>query len=285
VTVFCVVAARSTPTNARLGVVLTPGQAATRLRRGDVALGRLDVLPSLDGIEAGWWALETLERRGVVVLNTGPSLARAHDKLATAHALAAAGVPHPRTVHVAPWLPWPELEPPVVLKPRFGSWGRDVVRCDTRTELAYAIEDARRRVWFNSTGGVVEQLVPPCGYDLRLLVAGGCVVGAVSRHAPPDEWRTNVALGARRVPVVPPPEAETLALAAAEALGGDLVGVDLLPTPEGGWTVLEVNGAADFTAAYSLGEEVFSAARRALTDRAALLAAANEAAEAAHSYA
>jgi len=239
-----------------------------------VALGRLDVLPSLDGIEAGWWALETLERRGVIVLNDGPSLARAHDKLATAQALAAAGVPHPCTVHVAPWLPWPELEPPVVLKPRFGSWGRDVVRCDTPTELAFAMEAMRHRVWFTATGGVVEELVPPSGYDLRLLVAGGCVVGAVSRHAKPGEWRTNVALGARRVPVVPPPETEALAVAAAEALGGDLLGVDLLPTPEGGWTVLEVNGAADFTAAYSLGEEVFTAARRALTERAALLAAA-----------
>jgi RimK family alpha-L-glutamate ligase len=280
---FAVVASRSTPTSARLGVVLTPGQAITRLRAGDVALGRLDVLPSLDGIEGGWWALETLERRGVIVLNDGPSLARAHDKLATAKALDAAGVPHPRTSHVAPWLAWPDAEPPVVLKPRFGSWGRDVVRCETQTALAHAIEDARQRVWFNSTGGVVQELVPPLGYDLRLLVAGGCVVGAVSRHAPPGEWRTNVALGARRVPVVPPPDAEALALAAAEALGGDLVGVDLLPTQDGGWIVLEVNGAADFTAAYSLGEEVFSAARRALSDRAALIAAA--AAEPAHSYA
>ena len=45
--------------------------------------------------------------------------------------------------------------------------------------------------------------------------------------------------------------------------------------------MLEVNGAADFTAAYSLGEEVFSAARRALTERAALLAAASAPA---HSY-
>ena len=171
----------------------------------------------------------------MIVLNDGPSLARAHDKLATAQALAAAGVPHPRTVHVAPWLPWPELEPPVVLKPRFGSWGRDVVRCDTHDRARVRDRGGAARVWFNSTGGVVQELVPPSGYDLRLLVAGGCVVGAVSRHAKPGEWRTNVALGARRVPVVPPPEAELLAVAAAEALGGDLVGVDLLPTPDGGW--------------------------------------------------
>jgi RimK family alpha-L-glutamate ligase len=280
--VFAVVAHRATPTNMRLGAVLTPAEAVTRLRVGDVALGRLDVLPTLDGIEGGWWALETLARRGVTVLNDGPSLARAHDKLATAQALAAAGVPHPVTAHVAPWLPLPELEPPVVLKPRFGSWGRDVVRCDTAAELTRALEDAHRHPWYAATGGVLQELVPPIGYDLRLIVAGGCVVGSVSRHAAPGEWRTNVALGATRIPVAPPPEAKELAIAAAAAIGGDLVGVDLLPTPDGHWVVLELNGAADFTPAYSLGEEIFSAVRRALLSSAPWLALA---AGPAHSYA
>jgi hypothetical protein len=50
---FAVVASRATPTNVRLGPVLTPAQAVARLRRGDVALGRLDVLRSLDGVEPG----------------------------------------------------------------------------------------------------------------------------------------------------------------------------------------------------------------------------------------
>jgi len=36
------------------------------------------------------------------VLNGRRALVTAHDKLATAVALFAAGVPHPRTVHVAP---------------------------------------------------------------------------------------------------------------------------------------------------------------------------------------
>ena len=282
---FAVIAGRATPTNTRLGPVLTPAQAITRLRPGDVALGRLDVLSSLDGVERGLWALDMLERRGVTVLNGSDALATTHDKLATAGALACAGIPHPPTVHVAPWLPLPELEPPLVLKPRFGSWGRDVTRCDTSADVEGALDEARLRVWFNATGGVLQRLIPPCGFDLRVLVAGGRVAGSVVRQAPPGEWRTNVDLGARRIPAGPPPDACELALAAAEAVGGDLVGVDLLPTPEGGWTVLEVNGAADFTAAYSLGEEVFSAARRALTDRAALLAAAGEAAQAAHAYA
>ena len=121
-----VVAHRFTPTNTRLGTVLTPAQAVTRLGSGDVALGRLDVLETLDGVEPGLWTLERLAAAGVRVLNGRRALSVAHDKLATAAALAAAGVLHPWTVHVAPWLPLPRLEPPLVLKPRFGSWGRDV---------------------------------------------------------------------------------------------------------------------------------------------------------------
>src|SRR5205814_9535017 len=115
---FAVVAHRVTPTNTRLGMVLAPAQALARLRAGDVALGRLDVLPSLDGVEPGLWALDRLAALGVTVLNGRRTLVAAHDKLATADALVAAGVPHPRTVHVAPWLPERELEPPLVLKPR-----------------------------------------------------------------------------------------------------------------------------------------------------------------------
>jgi len=261
---FAVVATRLTPTNTRLGTVLTPARALSRLRPGDIALGRLDVLPSLDGVEPGLWALDRLETLGVTVLNPRATLIAAHDKLATAGVLAAAGLPHPRTAHVAPWLPLPELEPPFVLKPRFGSWGRDVIRCDTTEKLERALEDMRNRIWFNATGGVLQRLVTPRGYDLRVVVAGGRVVGAVKRVAAAGEWRTNIALGGHREPVLPPADACELALGAAHALRGDLVGVDLLPAGLGSWTVLEVNGAVDFTGTYALGEEIFAAVRAAL---------------------
>ena len=77
------VAHRVTPTNLRLGTVLSPAQALTHLGPGDVALGRLDVLPSLDGIEPGLWALDRLASLGVTVLNGRATLTAAHDKLAT----------------------------------------------------------------------------------------------------------------------------------------------------------------------------------------------------------
>ena len=264
---FFVIAHRATPTNTRLGTVLTPARALGRLRRGDVALGRLDVLRTLDGIEPGLWALEQLEALGVSVLNGRPALVNAHDKLATAAALEAAGVPHPRTVHIAPWLPRPELRLPLVLKPRFGSWGQDVLRCDSAEDVERTLAEVGSRSWFQATGGIAQALVEPRGFDLRVIVCRGRVAGAIRRVAAPGEWRTNVALGGRREAVQPPDEACEIALAAARATGGALVGVDLLPELHGGsenWVVAEVNGAVDFTGAYSLGGDVFADVRAAL---------------------
>jgi [lysine-biosynthesis-protein LysW]---L-2-aminoadipate ligase len=276
-TTFAVIAHRVTPTNTRLGVVLSPAQAVARLQPGDVALGRLDVLPSLDGVEPGLWALERLASSGVTVLNDRAALVAAHDKLATATALFASGIPHPRTVHVAPWLPVPELEPPIVFKPRFGSWGRDLVRCDDEHAIDQALLELEAKPWYEATGAIAQKLVAPRGSDLRLVVAGGEVVGAVRRIAAHGEWRTNLALGARREPVLPAPEACMLARRAAAAVGGALVGVDLIPADLGTWVVLEVNGAVDFNATYTLRNDVYAdavdALRGVLEEPAAALAA------------
>jgi len=274
---FAVVAHRVTPTNTRLGAVVSPAQAIARLRPGDIALGRLDVLPTLDGVEPGLWALERLAASGVTVLNGRRTLVAAHDKLTTAAALFEARVPHPRTVHIASWKALPELEPPIVFKPRFGSWGQDVIRCDDEESIERALLDLEEKPWFHATGAIAQKLVAPRGYDLRLLIAGDRVVGAVRRIAAPGEWRTNVALGARREPVVPPPEACEVALRAARAVDGALVGIDLLPADLGTWVVLEINGAVDFNPMYTLDDDVFvdavAALRGVVVEPAAALAA------------
>jgi RimK family alpha-L-glutamate ligase len=243
--------------------LLRPARALAELHVGDVALGRLDVLPSIDGVEPGFWALAELERRGVTVLNGGTALANCHDKIACARALELAGLPHPRTGYLAHGFPLPPLEPPIVVKPRLGSWGRDVVRCRSVGAIQAHLAAIRGNAWFVSTGAVVQELVEPRGFDVRVLVAAGQVLGAVKRVAARGEWRTNVALGGRRVPVTPPPGTAELALAAADALDADLVGVDLLPTSDG-WTILEVNGAVEFGPQYRPLDDVFAAVVDAL---------------------
>jgi glutathione synthase/RimK-type ligase-like ATP-grasp enzyme len=157
-----------------------------------------------------------------------------------------------------------DLEPPIVLKPRFGSWGRDVILCRTRDGVERMRELLSRRPWFRA-GAVAQELVPPRGFDLRLVVAAGRVVGAVRRIAAPGEWRTNVALGGTRRSVTPTGRACATALAAAAAVGADFVGVDLLPASHERYVVVELNGAVDFNEAYALGgRDPFREAMRAL---------------------
>jgi RimK family alpha-L-glutamate ligase len=238
--------------------VVTPSLCLELLRSGDVALGRVDVRRSLDGVESGLLVLAALRRRGVHLLNTPAALIRAHDKLRTARALAAASVPHPETGHVTLARPVSPVAPPVVVKPRFGSWGADVIRCETDAELREAVAALAERPWFRRHGALVQALVPPLGHDLRVLVAGGTIVGAESRIAAPDEWRTNISLGGSACAALVPPRARRLAVAAAHAVGGDFVGIDLLPDGDG-YVVIEVNGAVDFEVRYSLpGRDVFA---------------------------
>jgi len=261
---MALVAARPTPTGAALATVTLPGLAVKQmtpecalaeLNVGDVAVGRLDVRRTLDGVDDGLWVLGALEARGVSVLNSAAALLASHDKLLTARLLGSAGIPHP-TTQVVRGDGKIRIGPPVVVKPRFGSWGEDVHRCDDEEGVARALDAVAGKEWFASRGALVQELVPPVGYDVRVLIASGRCVGAISRVAAAGEWRTNVALGARRVRLDPPGEAVALAVATAETLGTSLVGVDLLPH-NGGWVVLEANGAVEFNRTYASGRDVF----------------------------
>jgi RimK family alpha-L-glutamate ligase len=274
---LAIVAQRRTATNVALAAaaprgvdarILVPEQAVSLLQPGAVALGRLDVVDGLDGVEDGLWALGSLAARGVVVLNRAGALLAAHDKLLTAKVLQRAGLPHPRTHILHPGGHVPDCEGPVVVKPRFGSWGRDVELCEDEITLRRHLRSLEQRLWFQRHGALLQALVAPAGHDLRVVVAAGVAVGAISRVAAPGEWRTNVALGGMRIPVDPPQEALDLAVRAAAASGAELLGVDLLPDGRGGYTVLELNGAVDFTREYRIDRDPFVAAAAELTRHA-----------------
>jgi [lysine-biosynthesis-protein LysW]---L-2-aminoadipate ligase len=245
---------------------LVPAARVTTVTQsGDVVLGRLDVRKTLDGVEDGIWELRRVERRGIRVLNPAPSLFACHDKLQTALRLARAGVPHPATSHIDSVDAPLRVGFPIVLKPRFGSWGADVFCCESEADLQLTLREIDGRAWFRRQGAIVQELIPPRGYDVRLIVCRGHVVGAIERAAAEGEWRTNIALGGRRLRTEPSDGARALAIEAAAAVGADLVGVDLLPLAKGGLVVLEVNGAVEFTPDYSFrGENVFARTAAAL---------------------
>jgi len=235
---------------------MAAAEALRRLEPGDVAVARLDVRPSLDGVEDGLVSLLLLERRGVRVVNPVRSLLQAHDKLRTARMLQAASLPHPRTRHIAPQASLPDLPYPVVLKPRFGSWGVDVALCTDAAAAADYLEQVRDRPWFRRHGVVVQDALPSPGHDLRVIVAGGRVVGAALRTAAQGEWRTNVSCGGSLRPTELTEEAAELARTAAAVIDADFVGADLMPIGRNQYVVLELNAAVDFDATYSLHGQI-----------------------------
>jgi RimK family alpha-L-glutamate ligase len=87
--------------------------------------------------------------------------------------------------------------------------------------------------------------------DLRIYTVGDEVIGAMYRYAPEGDWRTNVALGGSVQDAMPelPEEAAETALYAADVLGLDYAGVDLVEGHDG-WFVLEVNPTAGFKGLY-----------------------------------
>ena len=176
------VAGRRTPTNVALAAaapswvdarILTPGRAATVLGMCDAAVGRLDVLETLDGVEDGIWALGTLAAKGVRVLNRAGALLAAHDKLLTARVLEREGLPHPKARMLHPDGPAPPWNGPVVVKPRFGSWGREVTLCENEIAFRRHLRALELRPWYLQHGALVQELVEPAGHDLRRGLLGG----------------------------------------------------------------------------------------------------------------
>jgi RimK family alpha-L-glutamate ligase len=83
--------------------------------------------------------------------------------------------------------------------------------------------------------------------DLRVYVVGDRIVGAMNRYAPDNDWRTNVALGGDVEDATErlPRNVANLAREAADTIGLDCAGVDLIEGHDG-WYVLEVNPTAGF---------------------------------------
>jgi ribosomal protein S6--L-glutamate ligase len=201
---------------------------------------------SLEQIVFRMDALARLEAAGVVVVNSAKAIEAAVDKyLATARLQAAGFLVPPTavcqtTAEALAAFDW--LGGDVVVKPLFGGEGRGITRV---TDAATA-----RRTFkaLEQVGSVLylQQFVPHEGADWRLLVIGDEVFGM--RRVNPDDWRTNISLGARAEPLRVTVETAQLARRAAAAVGASVAGVDLLPGRNGRLYALEVNAAPGWRA-------------------------------------
>ncbi len=191
--------------------------------------------------------LNQLQAKGVRVLNPARALEICVDKYLASARLENAELPTPPTVVCqdaeSAFAAFQQLGGDVVVKPLFGSEGRGMVRVDS-PDLAWRAFRTLERL---QTVLYVQKFIDHPGWDLRVFVLGGKVLAAMRRHAK-NGWRTNVAQGGRAEAVSVTVEETRLALATAAAVGTDVAGVDLLPRPEGGYYVLEVNAVPGWRA-------------------------------------
>nr|AAY89280.1 Orf5 [uncultured bacterium BAC10-10] len=215
--------------------------AGTELLDADAVLARIIPSGSLEQMIYRIDALHWLETHGVPVVNSARAIERSVDKFYTTALLQEAGLPTPETVvcedAAAAMTAVLEMGD-VIIKPIFGSMGHGMVRVsdpDIAFRVVRSLEQLR-------TVFYVQRVIDHGGRDIRVFVVGGRVLGAIERHAPTGQWRTNVSLGGAARPFDLPPAWAALALRAAAIVGADYAGVDLLPSADGTVFVLEVNG-------------------------------------------
>jgi ribosomal protein S6--L-glutamate ligase len=191
--------------------------------------------------------LHRLRARGIRVLNPPAALEACVDKYLASARLEAAGLPVPPTLVCQgaddALEAFTTLGGDVVVKPLFGSEGRGMLRL-ADPDLAWRTFRTLERL---QSVLYVQRYIAHPGWDLRVFVLGGRVLGAMRRHARTG-WRTNVAQGGHATAVRATYPEEQLALQAAAAVGAPVAGVDLLPGPDGELYVLEVNAVPGWRA-------------------------------------
>lgn len=216
--------------------LLERGQLWIREPRGthrpDVVLWRLG---AVDPHPKHLTCLHMLRLAGVPSVNDADALIHGYDRLGMLHTLRAAGLPVPDfDVYAGPQataLTAPEL--PAILKVGNLHGGRGKARA---TDLEQWDELTSLAALSHAGYATVEPYIPYVR-DLRCMAVGDAL-WAMERRSP--GWKANVGTTEHALVEVPAPVARWTRLA-VEATGAQVLGVDFLETPEGGWVALESN--------------------------------------------
>lgn len=193
-------------------------------------------------------SLRILESWGIPCVNSWQVGEVCGDKLATSLALLQAGVPTPQ-VKVA-FTPGSALEAieemgyPVVLKPAVGSWGRLLAKLNDREAAEAVLEHKATLGTYHHSIFYAQEYIDKPQSDIRSFVVGNETLCAITRSS--AHWITNTARGGTATNCPVTDELDELSRAAASAVGGGIVAVDLLETSEGELLVNEVNYTMEF---------------------------------------
>jgi [lysine-biosynthesis-protein LysW]--L-2-aminoadipate ligase len=218
------------------------------LSKPDPAMLRCDVVleRAINHLRA-LYTLKVLNDWGVPTVNTYEVANTCGDKLLTSAALEKHGIPTPRTLVAytpeSALAACEELGYPVVMKPAVGSWGRLLARVNDRDAAEALLEHKVTLGSFHHGAFYLQEYVNKPGRDIRSFVVGDETICAIYRDSP--HWITNTARGgaASNCPVTD--ELDHLSRAAARAVGGGVVAIDLFES-ERGLLVNEVNYTMEF---------------------------------------
>ena len=212
------------------------------LRRYDVILER-----SINHTRA-LHALRIFNQWGIPTVNTYAVAEVCGNKLLTSTALVRDGVPTPRTaVAFTPESALAAIERlgyPVILKPPIGSWGRLLAKVNDRDAAEALLEHKEILGSFHHSTYYIQQYVEKPGRDIRAFVVGDETICAIYRYS--QHWITNTARGGQATNCPVTPELHAVCQAAARAVGGGVLAIDLVEDGRGGYLVIEVNYTMEF---------------------------------------
>jgi ribosomal protein S6--L-glutamate ligase len=192
----------------------------------------------------GLAVLRQFEIQGVYPLNESVAIGRSRDKLRALQLLARRGLGLPVTAFAhgprhAEAVIAEVGGAPVVIKLLEGTQGMGVILAETGASAVSIIQAFSAA---NVNIMVQEFIAEAGGSDIRALVVGGKVVGAMQRTGRKGEFRSNLHRGGKGEKADISPEETETAIRAAEALGLNVCGVDMLRSRRGP-LVIEVNSS------------------------------------------
>ena len=192
-------------------------------------------------------ALRLFESAGVRCVNSYRVAQICGDKLLTTAALRDHGVAQPECrvafTEESALEAIEELGYPVVLKPAVGSWGRLLSKINDRDAAETVLEHKTVLGSYHHSIFYIQQYVEKRGRDIRSFVVGEDCIAAIYRSS--EHWITNTARGGRASNCEVTPDVAEVSLAAARAVGGGIVAVDLFESDDG-LLVNEVNYTMEF---------------------------------------
>jgi [lysine-biosynthesis-protein LysW]--L-2-aminoadipate ligase len=227
----------------------------TDSKKNDFMLGDIILLRTVSHYR-GLYLSASLEFLDFNAINSFKVSETCGNKLMTSIALAKNNIPTPKTQFA--FSAESALEAisktgfPLVLKPIVGSWGRGIFPLRDHETASMILEMREEDDSPLSRIYYVQEMIDRPPRDIRCIVIGDQAITAIYRYSAQSEWRTNVARGGK-VELAPiTKEVEDLALKTAEAVGGGILGVDMMEDKNRGLVVHEVNNTVEFRGAASV---------------------------------